>query len=86
MAVQYQFFPILMVQMLFLQNQQASGPDLRTVGKPLKTHVYFSYVSTLTYAVVTQMIHLNETEHTLKPMSQKIFKILPSKCLSLLTI
>ena len=89
MAVPYQFSQILIVQMLFPQNQQASGPDLRMVGKSLKTHVYFSYVSTITYAVVTQMIHLNETghtKHTLKLMSQKIFKLLPSKCLSLLTI
>ena len=33
MAVQYQFFPILMVQMLFPQIQQALGPDFRTIGK-----------------------------------------------------
>ena len=31
----YQVFPILMVQMLFSQIQQAPGPDLRKVGKPL---------------------------------------------------
>ena len=29
----YQFFPILMVQMLFSQIQQAPGPDFRLVGK-----------------------------------------------------
>ena len=35
MAVQYQFFPILMVQMLFPRIQQAPGPNFRTVGKSL---------------------------------------------------
>ena len=35
MVVQYQFFPILMVQMLFSQIQQAPGPDFRMVGKSL---------------------------------------------------
>ena len=29
---QYQFFPILMVKMLFSQIQQASGPNFRMVG------------------------------------------------------
>ena len=35
MAVQYNFSPILMVQMLFSQIQQAPGPDFRMVGKSL---------------------------------------------------
>ena len=40
MAVQYQFFPILMVQMLFSQNQQVPGSDFRTVGKSLNLSFY----------------------------------------------
>ena len=32
---QYQFFPIVMVQMLLYQIQQAPGPDFRMVGKCL---------------------------------------------------
>ena len=40
MVVQYQFFPILMVQMLFSPNQQAQGPDFRMVGKSLNLSFY----------------------------------------------
>ena len=43
MAVQYQYFPILMVQILFSQIQKAPGPDFRTVGKSLK--VKYTFVS-----------------------------------------
>ena len=32
-----QIFPILMIQMLFPQIQQAPGPDFRKVGKSLTT-------------------------------------------------
>ena len=35
MAVQYQFSPILMVQLLFSQIQQALSPDFRMVGKSM---------------------------------------------------
>ena len=35
MAVQYQFSPILMFQMLFSHIEQAPGPDFRMVGKSL---------------------------------------------------
>ena len=41
MAVQYQFFPILMVQLFFPQIQQAPGPDFRTVGKSLLSALDF---------------------------------------------
>ena len=34
-AVQYQFSPILKVQMLFPQIQQAPGPSFRMLGKSL---------------------------------------------------
>ena len=35
MVVQYQFFPTLMVQMLFFQIQQAPGPSFIMVGQSL---------------------------------------------------
>ena len=53
MAVQYQFFPILLVQMLFSQIEQALGPDLRMVGKSLHTEINKTHaIITLTFEVL----------------------------------
>ena len=41
MEVQYEFFPILMVQMLFPQNQQVPGHNFSTEGKSLCSRLHF---------------------------------------------